>query len=76
MAIDYARMQRTHRTHKSRLTRALNKLDASERQAAVVTACMQAVREWDAIGAWPDDWHRWNRALSDVGLRTTLDDLS
>lgn len=24
------------------------------------------MNEWDEIGAWPDDWSRWQRALNDV----------
>lgn len=62
MSIDYARMQRTHRVHKARLTRALKSGDAGQ----VVKACQLAVREWDEIGAWPDDWARWQRALDDT----------
>lgn len=62
MSIDYARMQRTHKIHKGRLTRALKTGDRAKVEAAVLLA----VAEWDEIGAWPDDWHRWQRALDDV----------
>jgi hypothetical protein len=62
MSIDYARMQRTHRTHKAALTRAVKSGDP----ARVIAACRKARDEWDAIGAWPDDWHRWNIALGDA----------
>lgn len=60
--IDYARMSRTSSKHKAALTRALNAKDREK----VVYACVQATDEWDAIGAWPDDWSRWQRALDDV----------
>lgn len=62
MGIDYARMQRTHRTHKARLTRAINSGDRSK----IIDAARLAVAEWDAIGAWPDDWSRWQRAIDDA----------
>jgi hypothetical protein len=61
-AIDYERMRRVSRAQRAALTRAINTGDA-ERIAAV---CKAAVAEWDAIGAWPDDWSRWQRALSDA----------
>lgn len=66
MAIDYARMQRTFPKHKAALTRAQHKKTAEARYTAVKQACKAAVTEWDAIGAWPDDWSRWQRALSDA----------
>lgn len=59
--IDYARMQRTHRKHKAALTRAKNSGDPLKVEAA----CRAAVREWDEIGAWPDDWATWQAALND-----------
>jgi len=66
--IDYARMQREHPKQKVALTRAMNawrkggKVDNS----AVVKACREAVRVWDEIGCWPDDWSRWQIALNDT----------
>lgn len=60
--IDYPRMQRRHRVHKAALTRAIN----SGEPRKVEDACRAAVREWDEIGAWPDDWSRWQRALDDA----------
>jgi hypothetical protein len=60
--IDYARMKRVRRGQKAALTRAVNTGDA-EKIAAV---CKAAVAEWNEIGAWPDDWSRWQRALSDA----------
>ncbi len=69
MAIDYARMQRTHKIHKGRLTRAIRSGDVDK----LLDACRAAVTEWDAIGAWPDDWSTWQRALDDkLGWRSTI----
>lgn len=65
MAIDYERMQRTGRKHKSALARAVNTGDPGRVEAA----CLAAVLEWEAIGCWPDDWSRWQRALDDVRPR-------
>jgi hypothetical protein len=59
--IDYDRMNRTARKHKAALTRA--KTGDPER---VALACKAAVTEWDEIGAWPDNWSNWQRALDDV----------
>ena len=59
--IDYERMKRTNPKHKAALTRAKKK-----GYSAVLAACVDAVKEWDEIGAWPDDWARWNRALGDA----------
>lgn len=75
MSVDYPAMNKRHRVLKSQLTRALNKMDAAERQEAVLKACRAALAEWREWGMWPDDWARWNRALSDVGLWLTMDDL-
>lgn len=60
--IDYARMQREFPKQKAALTRALK---SGDRERVVMT-CAKTVREWDEIGAWPDDWSRWQRALDDV----------
>lgn len=60
--IDYDRMQRTMPKHKAALTRAVKAGDLEK----VKTACAKAVKEWDEIGAWPDDWARWQRALDDA----------
>lgn len=62
--IDYARMSKVHPKQKAALTRAVNSKDPDK----VLAACRKAVQEWDEIGAWPDDWHRWQGALWDVGL--------
>ncbi len=62
MSIDYARMQKVHPRQKAALTRAVRSRD----KAKVVAACRKAVAEWNEIGAWPDDWSRWEAALRDV----------
>jgi hypothetical protein len=61
MSINYARMQRSLPRLKAALTRAVKSGDP----ARVEAACRAAVAEWDACGAWPDDWSRWQRALDD-----------
>lgn len=80
--IDYDRMNRVMPSQKAALTRAVNAwrkaggnivrpLDpayigtvaAAENIARV---CKAAVAEWNAIGAWPDNWHRWQVALDDA----------
>lgn len=65
--IDYGRMRRVHPRQKAALTRALKTGD----QEKVAKVCAEAVQEWDAIGAWPDDWARWQRALDSVFLFST-----
>lgn len=67
MAIDYERMQRTFPKHKAALTRA-NKKVGSVKYPAVLAACKAAVKEWDAIGAWPDNWATFNIALGDAAF--------
>jgi len=62
MPIDYARMQKRYPQQKAALTRAVK----SGRPEKVRDACIAAKREWDDIGAWPDDWSRWQRALDDA----------
>lgn len=71
MAIDYARMKRVYPKQKATLTRALKSGDPTK----VHEACIKAVAEWNEIGAWPDGWSRWQRALNDAGFRILLDDL-
>lgn len=47
---------------KAALTRAVNSKDPAKIEAAVI----KTVGEWnDGHYAWPDDWHRWQRALDD-----------
>ena len=44
------------------LTRALKTRDPVK----VAATCISTVKVWDEIGAWPDDWSAWQRALDDV----------
>lgn len=74
MTIDYARMNRVLPKQKAALTRALKTGDPDK----VVATCRAAVVEWNEIGAWPDNWARWQRALDDVlpwGRAPLLEDL-
>ena len=60
--IDYARMQREHPKLKAALTKAVKSGDPDR----VVEACRKAVTIGDELGAWPDDWSRWQRELDDA----------
>jgi len=62
VTIDYARMKRVRSQQKAALTRAIKSKDGEK----ITAVCRAAVREWNAIGAWPDDWSNWQRALNDV----------
>lgn len=59
--IDYARMNQVWPKQKAALTRAKKTRDP-EKIAAV---CQKAIKEWNEIGAWPDDWALFQRALDD-----------
>lgn len=68
--IDYDRMNRVHPRQKAALTRAVNSQIAEK----IAEVCKAAVKEWDEIGAWPDDWSRWQNALNDaIGFRQFID---
>lgn len=72
--IDYDRMRIEHPKQKAALTRASKTRDPEK----VAAACIAAMNAWDEIGAWPDDWSRWQRALDDVlpwNQRLDLNDL-
>lgn len=60
--IDYDRMNRIGPRQKAALTRAVKTGDAEK----IAQVCKAAIVEWDEIGAWPDDWSRWERALNDA----------
>lgn len=60
--IDYDRMNRIFPQQKAALTRAVKTNDAEK----IAAACKKAVAEWNEVGAWPDDWARWQRALDDA----------
>jgi hypothetical protein len=71
MTIDYTRMKKVRPGQKSALTRAIKSKDPN----TILAVCRKAVAEWNEIGAWPDDWHRWQIALSDSGTFVRLEDL-
>lgn len=50
-----------YKQQKSRLTRAQNTGNAT----AILDAVEKTLNEWEGK-AWPDDWHRWQRALHDA----------
>lgn len=60
--IDYDRMNKIGPQQKAALTRAIKSGDRDK----LIETCAKAVREWDEIGAWPDHWSRWQRALDDA----------
>jgi hypothetical protein len=68
VSIDYARMQKSGPKLKAALTRAIKKGGYEP----VALACKAAVQEWDAIGAWPDNWSLWQRALDDSAFKSQL----
>lgn len=67
MSIDYERMQKSGPKLKAALTRA-NRTADNVRYVRVLVACQAAVKEWEAIGAWPDNWSLWQRTLEDAAL--------
>lgn len=60
--IDYDRMNREWPKQKAALTRAKKTGDPEK----VAKVCKDAVTVWDEIGAWPDDWSLFQRALDDA----------
>lgn len=60
--IDYARMQGEWPKQKRALQRAVKTGDATK----VAAVCIEAVKVWDEVGAWPDDWSLFERALNDL----------
>jgi len=60
--IDYDRMSAVHPKQEAALRRAVKTGDPDR----VREVCRQAVKEWNQIGCWPDDWNRWNMALNDL----------
>jgi hypothetical protein len=60
--VDWNQMNKIRPAQKAALTRAIKTGDP-EKIAAV---CKAAVAAWNEIGAWPDDWSRWQRALDDA----------
>lgn len=60
--IDYDRMNREWPGQKRRLAAAVR----TKNPVRVAQVCIDAVKVWDEIGAWPDDWSAFQRALDDV----------
>lgn len=60
--INYDRMRREAPRLKAALTRAKKSGDPLK----VLKACEDAVKTWNEIGAWPDNWATWNVALADA----------
>lgn len=60
--IDYARMNELYPLQKRALADAVVIGDPE----VIARACKKAVEEWNEIGAWPDDWSAWQRALDDA----------
>ena len=61
---DYKAANAKFKQQKAALTRAVNSKDPKKIEATV----RKHVKEWSQApfnGAWPDDWHRWQRALND-----------
>lgn len=79
--IDYDRMNREWPKQKAALTRAVNRykaareslrdrvfmddMDIEAARERVAQVCRDAVRVWNEVGAWPDDWALFQRALDD-----------
>jgi hypothetical protein len=66
MAINYERMQKSGPKLKAALTRAKKK-----GYLAILATCKEAVAEWNAIGAWPDNWSLWQRTIIDAAFEHT-----
>lgn len=70
---DYKGVNVEFRKQKAALTRAINSKDPNK----VVLACRKAVLQWSEApfnGFWPDDHHRWQRALDDaLGRRSSVE---
>jgi hypothetical protein len=64
--IDYARMKKVFPKQKAALTRAAKITDPIKRYKYTLVMCEKTVQEWDLIGAWPDAWSAWQRALDDA----------
>jgi hypothetical protein len=64
--IDYALMNKEGRRLKSALTRARNSGDALK----VFDACDDAVKTWERVGAWPDNWSLWQRTMDDAAWKS------
>lgn len=73
--IDYERMNREWPRQKRALAAAVKAKDP----ARVAQVCIDAVKVWDEVGAWPDDWSAFQRGLDDVlpwNQQVQLDDVA
>lgn len=66
--IDYARMQQVWPRQEAALTRAVKSGSVEQ----VENVCRDAVRVWDEVGAWPDDWSLFQRTLDDAYSKARL----
>lgn len=66
--IDSEGMNRICRRHKAALTRAQNTKDPQK----VLKAATAALSEFEATGAYPDQWTLWQRAKDDAELYIRL----
>lgn len=59
-----------HKTYVARRKRAEKAAQAEPAKAWAIMhkTCTDAVRVWEAVGYWPDDWSDWERALQDAAL--------
>lgn len=64
--IDYALAKKRGPILKAKLTRALRSADDVGKGNRVLKAVAENILFWDEVGAWPDDWHRWQAALDEV----------
>ena len=64
--IDYARMNRVWPQQQRKLRRIQKIDDKADRRDKMLVLCAEVVKEWDEIGAWPDDWSLFQRALDDT----------
>ena len=60
--IDYDRMQQVWPKQKRALATAARTGDVNR----IAGVCVDTVQVWDEIGAWPDDWSLFQRALDDA----------
>lgn len=76
--INYTLMNQRWRKQKSALTRLSNQVKKAkyneyghvqeipkELRDKMIVLCAKTVKEWDEVGAWPDDWSSFQRALDD-----------
>ena len=68
--IDYELLAREHPKLKAALTRA----ERSGDPLAVARAVERALKVWNEVGCWPDDWNRWRIALEDAWWKFTRSD--